>query len=115
MGVESVFRNFGNKVPPIITTGATDVANSTFTGNVGPADDLSNAPLVYAEGANATVAIQNATFDMNDGREDLGQSVNDTDHVCTHLPCVLTNLMNLSVVGFCRHTPQYCALRGRGI
>ena len=85
MGVESVFRNFGNKVPPIITTGATDVANSTFTGNVGPADDLSNAPLVYAEGANATVAIQNATFDMNDGREDLGQSVNDTDHVCLDL------------------------------
>jgi hypothetical protein len=78
---ETKFQNFGPKIPPVITKGATSFSNTHFEGNKAPEGDLSNAPLVYAEGSRAAVAIKNATFNMNGGREDLGQSVNDTDHV----------------------------------
>lgn len=57
-------------MPAVVTRGATTFQSVTFSSNV--VDGDGTLPLVYAA-PNATVALQSATFEGNDGRDDLGQ------------------------------------------
>lgn len=58
-------------MPAVVTRGSTTFQSVTFSSNI--VEEGSPAlPLVYAA-PNATVALQAATFEKNDGRDDLGQ------------------------------------------